>query len=1331
MAQYHDWLSLVNLSGLLVSEPVLNETFPEGPRPVENWRTRRFRAEYERWLVAKGQKDESVRRSDFRRWVGFVLRAALGHDEDRLRAGMSLPPDVRIELTDTMQRLSPDRVLMGADGEKALLIYFADGDLDRPEQVTGRWKASPFTKLDRLLRETRVPLGLLTNGDDWRLVYAEGNLPAAYIEWTAQGWYDERLTLDAFVMLLGVDRFDPAQPKTGLLALIRASQDRQMDVADQLGHQVRAGLWILVHALDEADRAAQGDLLRGMSLDDIYEMAIKVMMRLLFLLYAEEHRLLPHGEVLYDQGYGLTYLWTRLQRQQRENPDALEVTHDAWPQLLATFRMIYSGVQHRNFNLLAYGGDLFDPRRYPVLEEPRLNISNRVMVQILHRLLLAEGRLGGERVIQRVSYRSLDVEQFGYMYEGLLDHVVKRAAEPELALQGAKNRQPELPLRELEARSGDDLIAYLADQTGRSASALINALDADPDSRTLDAVWSACAGDETLYARVLPYANLLFDAEYGTAVILPGRLYVTEGQTRRATGTHYTPVTLTGPIVEHTLEPLVYHGPAEGLPRDQWTLRSPRELLDLKICDMAMGSGAFLVQACRYLSRLLVDAWTRAESDSGGRITPEGDPAHPTDPIVPPDQQERDILARRLIADRCLYGVDKNPLAVEMARLSLWLITLDKHRPFTFLDHALKAGDSLVGVSFDQLAHWSLDTDGTPEIFAYTFQIQIDQMIALRRRIAAHPVNTIADQDEKKRLLIEVERYAYNLRAACDALVLSYFNDLPARDQSALREALLYAHRDGDDVPDQWRGLSLGTLRPLHWELEFPEVFLDGRGGFDAFVGNPPFIGGARIRGVLGGDYLDYLKTRWNHARGLADYSAFFFLNGFFSLRQGGALGLIATNTIAQGDTRELGLDYIHAKRGVTYFAENNRFWPGSASVVVNVVHIFRGDYRGPLTLDGRPVERITSLLDDLPSTGHPQHLATIADKSFIGSYVLGLGFVLTQNEAQALIDHDPKNADVLFPYLNGEDLNSNPDQSPSRWAINFFDWPLERAEQYPDCMTIVREKAYPERQKNREKQYREIWWRFKRPTIELYRAIAPLRRVLVVAAVSRTVAFVFVPKDMVLAHKLIVFAFDDACYFAVLQSSFHYHWAWHYSSTMKTDLNYSPTDIFETFPFPYELDPLEEIGETYHETRRSIMLTRWEGLTATYNRFHDPAESASDIADLRRLHTEMDVTVAAAYGWDDLDLAHGFHETRQGLRFTISEPARREVLTRLLALNHARHAEEVAAGLHDKKKPKGKRSHSGEAEPALRRSGEGDDDAPPDQLDLFDDGSPKQRRLF
>ena len=201
----------------------------------------------------------------------------------------------------------------------------------------------------------------------------------------------------------------------------------------------------------------------------------------------------------------------------------------------------------------------------------------------------------------------------------------------------------------------------------------------------------------------------------------------------------------------------------------------------------------------------------------------------------------------------------------------------------------------------------------------------------------------------------------------------------------------------------------------------------------------------------------------------------------------------------------------------------------------------------------------------------------------------------------------------------------------------------------------------------------------------------------LVCSQTTKYLSFVYVGSGWVYSHKVIVFALEGRWQFAVLQSYFHEVWARKYCSTLETRLSYTPTDGFETFPFPQfpasSNQLLATLGETYHEHRRQIMLARQEGLTATYNRFHNPAERerAADIGRLRELHVEMDRAVAAAYGWGNLDLGHGFHETAQGVRFTISEAARRDVLGRLLELNHRRYAEEVAAGGHQKGKVKTK----------------------------------------
>ena len=273
---------------------------------------------------------------------------------------------------------------------------------------------------------------------------------------------------------------------------------------------------------------------------------------------------------------------------------------------------------------------------------------------------------------------------------------------------------------------------FLKDATGRSESALKKGLNAELDDQLISRFHTACQ-DLDLWKRVKPFAGLVrLDTNGYPVVITTGSVFVTGGTDRRSSGTHYTPKSLTEPIVEHTLEPLVKVGPAEGLPKDQWKLRSAQDILDLKICDMACGSGAFLVQACRYLADRLVEAWEQHESQAQPgvqsdlfkdrdsynplivRITPYGMPSQGglLDQLVPLDPDERQTYALRIVAQRCLYGVDKNPLAAEMAKLSLWLLTLAKDKPFEFLDHAIRCGDSLVGISnLDQLRKFDLQPD--------------------------------------------------------------------------------------------------------------------------------------------------------------------------------------------------------------------------------------------------------------------------------------------------------------------------------------------------------------------------------------------------------------------------------------------------------------------------------------------------------------------------------------------------------------------------------------------------------------------------------------------
>ncbi len=1417
-AHHNEWLSLIDVSGPFLATGVLLRAFPQGLDEVAPELKSRLRLAHEEWLdeASKDEPDPSIHIA----WIRYVFRELLGVEARDVAEGQTLPAWTRVELPQHKETLSPSFALKDGANKLHLLVQIEPPHQDLERSTVDRpWRASPAARMMTLLHGAQAGggprLGLVTNGRTWMLVRAKPGDATSYVTWTSELFFDEPLTLRAFVSLLGLKRFFNVPDADTLDALFAESAGHQHEVTDQLGAQVRRAVEVLIQTIDRLDRARRGALLRGLDPVVLYEAAITVMMRLVFLLAAEERGLLLRGNDLYDQGYAASTLRDQLQEAaDRYGEELLERRHDAWARLCATFRAIYSGIEHEDLRLPGYGGSLFDPDRFPFLEgrapgtvfrDPvqrvaaPLAIDNRTVLHLLRAIQELESSSGrGER--RRLSFRSLGVEQIGHVYEGLLDHTARRAAGLTVSLDG--KREPEVGIAELEAlkKKGDAaLIDWLAERTGRSRPALTEALTYEPEPEDRRRLLQACENRSDLYERVRPWGGLVRKDTHDLPVVLDeGAIYVTDGDERRSTGTHYTPVTLTEPIVQYTLEPLVYEGPAEGKPRAEWRLKAPQDILSLRVCDLAMGSGAFLVQACRYLAERVVEAWAEAEVRSGyelvvapdggisvgavgetiipplrpppgasavlpGMLVAEGPlfsaespdseppPSVRGRPSRPPSKQqareeERLTLARRYVADRCLFGVDKNPWAVEMAKLSLWLVTLQKARPFTFLDHALVAGDSLLGITDkEQLLAFHLDPKRGRELHDLFLpkkhvEAELTRAAKLREEIERLASSSIVDTTHKAMLEAHAREATSDLRilgdllvgaslasqgktATFERLVETLAHDairlLPADDEAKLPAAeqeQKKAARDqlrpklqarAQELLDQHRGPQHPARTPFHWALAFPEVM--ARGGFDAFVGNPPFQGGLKLETALGTDYRAYLVGQLARGRagvrGTADLCAYFFLRAAALIRAPGMSGLVATNTVAQGDTREVGLDALVGGGFTIPRATPSMAWPGDASLEVATVWLWKGLWAGGCVLAGKAAARITSQLT-IPGRvdGMPYRLEANEGKAFQGSNILGLGFAMSPDAAQSLMAKDSKNRDVLFPYLNGQDLNSASDQRATRWIINFFDWPLERlkdsaervapvAADYPDCLAVVRELVKPERDaligRNPMATKRgQTWWRYAGEAKNLYACLRGAERALTVAQVAKHHSFCFVPARQVFDQKTAVFSFRAFASFAALQSSAHSCWHHHYGASLETRPVYTPASCFETFPFPLDLSSLESIGERYHIQRAAIMKANNQGLTATYNRFHDPDEHDPGIQTLRDLHVEMDLAVLAAYDWSDLPLDHGYHQTKQGLRFTVSEAARVELLDRLLELNHQRYAEEVAAGLHEKDKP-------------------------------------------
>jgi hypothetical protein len=306
-----------------------------------------------------------------------------------------------------------------------------------------------------------------------------------------------------------------------------------------------------------------------------------------------------------------------------------------------------------------------------------------------------------------------------------------------------------------------------------------------------------------------------------------------------------------------------------------------------------------------------------------------------------------------------------------------------------------------------------------------------------------------------------------------------------------------------------------------------------------------------------------------------------------------------------------------------------------------------------------------------------------VQSEAFKGSELGGSYFLIDNHLSSSLIASTPRHRPYLQRFLNGKDLLQRVERLGSRTVIYLADLTLDQARTTaPELVEILA--------KRRPSSHRTDWWRFRRPTPDLYRAIAGLREVIVCAETGDRWAIDRCPTSQVFSKSTIVFATSSDAVFAVIQSSFHEVWRLLFGPTLKRDARYSISDCFDTFPFPRTVEGnalLSQAGQEYYLLRRELMLGLGVGLTSIYNRFHAVEDASEAVMKLRELHCVMDRTVAAAYDWGDLDLGHGFHETRQGIGFTISDQARREVLRRLLKLNHERYTEEVRQGLHKKKK--------------------------------------------
>ncbi|WP_342380326.1 N-6 DNA methylase [Myxococcus stipitatus] len=1277
--RYHQtWMGMAQpIEGLVVSIPVLEDAQCMQRLPV---------SAQSRFVLLAGR--ESPRVTDVPRF----LREVLGYTEDDFTT--SFPEDLQLDIAEGQQTLKPTRGLLrrgpppakpeGLPDDSTPISRAAEGlalltwelpaglDLDKKEDTTGAWFYEPSAKFDRLLRAARVPIGLLFNGDSVRLVYAPHGETSGHITFrfkdlvTAGG----RALFDAMVMLLHARRFFGVLPEHQLPALLEQSRRRQADVTDELADQVLDALSILLAGFETAaERDGSRALDEALSLGEehVYGGLLSTLLRLVFILYAEDRGLLPVDQEPYRDDLSVKALHAQLVEDSSQYPDSMNRRFGAWPRLLALFRCIYLGASHDKLQMPARRGQLFDPDAFPFLggtgsaeagTDARVPpIDDETVLQVLERLVFLKG--------QRLSFKSLDVEQIGSVYEGLMGFHVKRLTGAGICLKPSKVWV-----------SADDVLAQPAK---RRATWLEGEAGLDTKAvRALSKSLEQASTQQMVLTALEPYRVK------GTETRRASQLVLQPGDERRRTSSHYTPRSLSAPIVRRALEPLL---------KTMGPKPSSERLLNLKICDPAMGSGAFLVESCRFLADQVVAAWTR-----------EG--------VLKRDKHEDEVMrARRLVAQRCLYGVDKNPWAVKLAKLSLWLVTLAKTEPFTFLDHALKCGDSLVGLDLEQLRafHWAPTREKQSELSWAFISKALNSSLEKRERIlqlalelegpGRKPLQLDLEPGRvKEGLLHDADVALADIKRIANACVGAFFahGSDKAREKERIRRldligAWLSKAKNGvlPPIPADIAAFSAPAWT-FHWPLEFPEVFHGSRpdpldneqpnkaAWIDGFVGNPPFAGKNAIIETGGESYLPWLQAVHEGAHGNTDLSAHFFRRAFHLLGEHGSFGFIATNTIAQGDTRVTGLKYLVDHGGHLYDAVRSMRWPvAGANVSVAVVHLAKG--RVSLSLEPRldrlPVKCISSRLRGKPERPDPVAIGANAGKSFVGTYVLGMGFVLSPEQRTNLVSKSPRNAARIFRYVGGEELNSDPSPELERYVINFGQMDLAEAEGWPDLIRVVRELVKPERDKNKRDSRREYWWRFGETTPALYEALRPIARCLTTSRVSKHLLFSWRRSSMVFSEGVVVIPVEQDHWLAVLQSRVHEVWARLLSSSMRNDLRYAPSDCFETFPFPDSAgsSALNAIGERLHFERSQYMQAHSIGLTTTYNRLKDKSVTDTATQRLRDLHVAVDQSVLDAYGWKDIQAPPYFGATPKQL-----EAFEDEVLDRLFDLNAQRAHEEA-----------------------------------------------------
>ncbi|CAN5649467.1 hypothetical protein BH20ACI3_BH20ACI3_27940 [soil metagenome] len=696
--------------------------------------------------------------------------------------------------------------------------------------------------IQRALTRADVDWAIMTNGQQVRLLSKiTAHKPRSFLELDLITTFERRNERDAqlaFRYLLGICSQSSltekdAEGRTCLDRAVRESERHGKAISKELKENIftalqELGVGFLEYMHSKPDEFEAWRLKRAPSasnfassqelMTDIYQESLSLMYRLLFLFYAESRDLLPMDQDLYRDSYSLESIRDDI-ISTHDDPDPKRFfspgATDLWRRLKELFEMVNGSSPDI---VPAYNGGLFDPEQHEFLEKFKVN-DNRLAraIDLLSRTRPGTAKGEGRK---KVTYRDLEIRHLGSIYEGILEYHADIAEQAKaIVKRGSAGRVPE---------------------------DYVNLTDLTADERKhLKAYREAVAEDEE---NPLPPKGCKV-----TGLIEAGEYYLIFGgreSKRKSSGSYYTPDYIVQYIVENTLGPLV-RGECRPRPEpipelvkgkpgfeeetDEVRPLTPGEILDLKVLDPAMGSAHFLVAATEYLARAYGSACIREGKDKDGVMS-----------------DVEFVHYKRRIAERCIYGVDINPMAVELAKLSMWLFTMDKGRPLSFLNHHLKTGNALIGGWIKNLGQPpEFDAKGklkkrqrkdtlTQNLFDVRFRERVPKMVNDLFEIMEKETLSIEDVRDKKALDQIVEEIKLPFKNTADIWVALWFGEVADDYNSLLVSVEQARHR---------KSLWAHGGKPFHWELEFPEAFFDRSGearskkGFDAVIGNPPWGG--------------------------------------------------------------------------------------------------------------------------------------------------------------------------------------------------------------------------------------------------------------------------------------------------------------------------------------------------------------------------------------------------------------------------------------------------------------------------------------------------------